>query len=84
MIGSDVGGCYDLHARAVARHLTKHIPGNPVFVPQNRFDAAKPNWIGNPTVDNLGHDRGPRMPDGWPNFYGPGSNHFVRAATNGW
>jgi hypothetical protein len=61
VIGFDVGGCYDLHARAVARHLTKHIPDNPVFVPQNRFDAAKPNWIGNPTVDNLGHDRGPRM-----------------------
>lgn len=26
-----------------------------------------------------GHDRVPRMPDGWPNFYGPRSNHFARA-----
>jgi tripartite-type tricarboxylate transporter receptor subunit TctC len=95
VIGFDVGGGYDLYARTVARHLSKHIAGNPTFVPQNmpgagsrtaanwlynmapkdgtaigtvvqssavdqalqepgiRFDAAKFNWIGNPTVDNL-------------------------------
>jgi hypothetical protein len=95
VIGFDVGGGYDLYARTVARHLTRHIPGNPTFVPQNmpgagsrvaanwlynvapkdgtaigtivqssaidqalaepgiRFEAAKFNWIGNPTVDNL-------------------------------
>jgi tripartite-type tricarboxylate transporter receptor subunit TctC len=95
VIGFDVGGGYDLYARTVARHLSTHIPGHPIFVPQNmpgagsrvagnwlynvapkdgtaigtlvqssaidqalqepgiRFDAAKFNWIGNPTVDNL-------------------------------
>jgi tripartite-type tricarboxylate transporter receptor subunit TctC len=95
VIGFDVGGGYDLYARTVARHLSSHIPGHPIFVPQNmpgagsrvagnwlynvapkdgtaigtlvqssaidqalqepgiHFDAAKFNWIGNPTVDNL-------------------------------
>jgi tripartite-type tricarboxylate transporter receptor subunit TctC len=95
VVGFDVGGGYDLYARTVARHLTRYIPGNPTFVPQNmpgagsrvagnwlyrvapkdgtaigtvvqsaaidqalqepgiRFEAAKFNWIGNPTVDNL-------------------------------
>jgi tripartite-type tricarboxylate transporter receptor subunit TctC len=95
VVGFDVGGGYDLYARTVARHLTRYIPGNPTFVPQNmpgagsrvagnwlynvapkdgtaigtlvqssaidqalqepgiRFEAARFNWIGNPTVDNL-------------------------------
>jgi tripartite-type tricarboxylate transporter receptor subunit TctC len=95
VVGFDVGGGYDLYARTVARHMSRHIPGSPIFVPQNmpgagsrvaanwlynvapkdgtaigtivqssavdealqepgvRFQAAKFNWIGNPTVDNL-------------------------------
>lgn len=50
MIGFDVGGGYDLYARTVARHLTKHIPGNPVFVPQNMPGAGSrvaANWLYN-------------------------------------
>jgi tripartite-type tricarboxylate transporter receptor subunit TctC len=35
-----VGGEYDLHARLVARHLGKHIPGNPTVVPQNMTGAG--------------------------------------------
>jgi tripartite-type tricarboxylate transporter receptor subunit TctC len=35
LIGSSAGGGYDLFARTIAAHWTKHIPGNPVFVPQN-------------------------------------------------
>ncbi|MDA1326202.1 MAG: tripartite tricarboxylate transporter substrate-binding protein [Proteobacteria bacterium] len=35
LIGVNVGGGYDLHARLVARHIGKHIPGNPAVVPQN-------------------------------------------------
>src|SRR4051812_30999233 len=35
LIGSSAGGGYDTFARAVAAHWGKHIPGNPVFVPQN-------------------------------------------------
>ena len=27
--GFDVGGGYDLYARTVARHWSRHIPGNP-------------------------------------------------------
>ncbi len=35
IIGSPVASSYDLWARIVARHMGKHIPGNPVIVPQN-------------------------------------------------
>jgi tripartite-type tricarboxylate transporter receptor subunit TctC len=35
LIGSSAGGGYDTFARAIAAHWGKHIPGNPVFVPQN-------------------------------------------------
>jgi tripartite-type tricarboxylate transporter receptor subunit TctC len=35
LIGSSAGGGYDTFARAIAQHWGKHIPGNPIFVPQN-------------------------------------------------
>src|SRR5262249_4896928 len=35
LIGSSAGGGYDLFARTIAAHWSKHIPGHPVFVPQN-------------------------------------------------
>src|ERR1700676_3943794 len=34
-VGSAVGGGYDAYARLVARHLGKHIAGNPTIVVQN-------------------------------------------------
>lgn len=40
LIGVAVGGEYDLHARAVARYLGKHIPGNPSVVPQTMTGAG--------------------------------------------
>jgi tripartite-type tricarboxylate transporter receptor subunit TctC len=40
MIGVGVGGEYDLQARLVARHIGKHIPGNPNVVPQNMTGAG--------------------------------------------
>jgi len=35
IVGSGVGGGYDLQARLAARHLGKHIPGHPSIVVQN-------------------------------------------------
>ena len=35
VIGYSVGGGYDMHGRMLARHLGKHIPGNPGIVVQN-------------------------------------------------
>ena len=35
LIGYAAGGTYDATARLVARHMTKHIPGNPNMLPQN-------------------------------------------------
>lgn len=35
IVGAGVGGGYDLQARTTARHLGKHIPGNPTVVVQN-------------------------------------------------
>jgi tripartite-type tricarboxylate transporter receptor subunit TctC len=40
MVGSEAGGGYDVYARLLARHLGKHIPGNPSFIVQNRPGAA--------------------------------------------
>ena len=40
IIAAAVGGGYDLYARLVARHIGKHIPGNPNVVPQNMIGAG--------------------------------------------
>src|SRR5262245_20557064 len=40
VIGFSVGGGYDLYARHLARHIGKHIPGNPNVVPQNMPGAG--------------------------------------------
>jgi len=40
MVGVSAGGEYDLHTRIVARHIGKHIPGNPSVVAQNMTGAA--------------------------------------------
>ena len=40
IIGFGPGGGYDQWARVVARHMGKHIPGNPTFVPQNMPGAG--------------------------------------------
>ena len=40
IIGYSVGGGYDAYGRLVARHLGKHIPGNPSVVPQNMSGAG--------------------------------------------
>src|SRR4030088_3647859 len=49
-IGYSVGGAYDLYARVLARHLSKHIPGNPTIVPKNLEGAGSlrlANWLYN-------------------------------------
>lgn len=35
IVGSGVGGGYDVYARAFARHASKHIPGRPVLITKN-------------------------------------------------
>src|SRR5436190_1782268 len=40
IISADAGGSYDSDARLVARHLGKHIPGNPRIVPENMLGAS--------------------------------------------
>jgi tripartite-type tricarboxylate transporter receptor subunit TctC len=39
-IGYTAGGSYDLYGRLIARHLGKHIPGNPTVVAQNMPGAG--------------------------------------------
>ncbi len=40
VIGYSSGGGYDIFARTLARHLGKHIPGQPSIIPQNRDGAG--------------------------------------------
>lgn len=47
-IGYSVGGGYDIYARTLARHIGKHIPGNPTVVPVNMDGAGSlrmVNWL---------------------------------------
>lgn len=47
-IGYSVGGGYDTYARLIARHIGKHIPGNPTVVPVNMEGAGSlrmTNWL---------------------------------------
>src|SRR5439155_18412898 len=39
-VAYSVGGGYDLYARLLARHLGKHIPGNPTVVAKNMEGAG--------------------------------------------
>lgn len=43
VIGSAPGGGYDTYGRLLARHLARHIPGEPNVVPQNMPGAAGMN-----------------------------------------
>ena len=40
LIGAPPAGGYDIYARALARHLGRHIPGQPVIVPKNMPGAG--------------------------------------------
>ena len=49
-VGVSVGGGYDSHIRVVARHIGKHIPGNPTIIPLNMVGAGSlklTNWLYN-------------------------------------
>jgi tripartite-type tricarboxylate transporter receptor subunit TctC len=49
-VGFDVGGGYDQRMRLLARHLGKHIPGNPTVIPKNMEGAGSlrlANWLAN-------------------------------------
>lgn len=40
IVGGESGGGYDIYARTVARHLARHIPGNPTIVVRNMPGAG--------------------------------------------
>jgi tripartite-type tricarboxylate transporter receptor subunit TctC len=40
LVASGAGGGYDTYARTLARHMSKHIPGNPVIIPKNMPGAG--------------------------------------------
>ena len=40
LIGAPPGGGYDIYGRVVARHIGRHIPGNPNIVPKNMPGAG--------------------------------------------
>ncbi len=47
-IGYSAGGGYDVYGRLVARHMGRHIPGNPQIVPKNTPGAGSlraANWL---------------------------------------
>ena len=53
VVGVGVGSGYDINARALARHLSAHIPGNPTVIVQNQPGA------GSLTMTNTLYNNGP-------------------------
>jgi tripartite-type tricarboxylate transporter receptor subunit TctC len=50
VVGHEVGTGFDIYSRVLARHLGRHIPGNPSVVVQNMVGAsgiAAANWLYN-------------------------------------
>jgi tripartite-type tricarboxylate transporter receptor subunit TctC len=43
IVGYSAGGGYDQYARALSRHMSKHLPGNPNFIVQNVTGAGSVN-----------------------------------------
>ena len=46
LVGAPPGGGYDIYGRAVARHIGRHIPGNPNIVPKNMPGAGSARAAG--------------------------------------
>src|SRR5262245_20286564 len=40
IVGASAGGGYDTYSRTIARHIGKHIPGNPTFLVENMPGAG--------------------------------------------
>lgn len=55
VVGAPAGGGYDTYTRAIARHLAKHIPGNPSMVVDNK-DGAGSLIAANYTYNKAGPD----------------------------
>ncbi len=70
VIGLGAGETYDLYARLLARHLPKHIPGEPLIIPSNKPGAGSLNAVNSlyntaprdGTVIGTGHRFVPLMP----------------------
>src|SRR5436190_3564157 len=43
IVGYSAGGGYDLYARALARHMPRHLPGNPTMIVQNLAGGGSVN-----------------------------------------
>src|SRR4029079_9742322 len=61
-IAYSAGGGYDLYARMVARHLGRHIPGNPQVVRKNRGGARRRAALQLPLRGAPGRRHGDRPP----------------------
>jgi tripartite-type tricarboxylate transporter receptor subunit TctC len=57
IVGQAAGGGYDTYTRVIARHISKHIPGNPISVVENMTGAGSlvaANYVyGNAKADGL-------------------------------
>src|SRR3972149_3008412 len=60
IVGQAAGGGYDTYGRLIARHITKHIPGNPATTAENMEGAG--SLISANYVYRQGGRGGPRRP----------------------
>ena len=57
IVGNAVGADYDLGARLLARHMSRHMPGSPTILVQNMpgRPASVPPTISPASVPRMGH-----------------------------
>src|SRR5262245_60385201 len=44
-LGYPPGGAYDIYARLIGRHMTRHMPGNPQIIVRHKPGAASLNLV---------------------------------------
>ena len=82
IVGSDPGGGFDTYSRTIARHMSKHIPGNPVILVENMPGAAQmiaANYlykVAKPDGLTLGNFAGTLS---WARCHGPAGRRVRRA-----
>jgi tripartite-type tricarboxylate transporter receptor subunit TctC len=61
VVGVGVGSGYDINARLLARHISKHLPGNPNVIVRNQPGAGSLT-MANQLFSQLGRQHKPRNP----------------------
>ncbi len=94
MVGGSPGGGHDAYARLLARHMPRHVPGNPAVVVRNMPGAGSARAAGQlfataPKDGTAlaalypGSIMGPLLDDRWEAHYDPAKFNYIGSAESG-